>query len=313
MEILFALLSAMRSFLSFVLAHMSGVAPGESTIFLNVRVGNREAAIKQQVGDHAKESLAGNKLLGRLAPAFGGLMGNLAAAAITDEDLTRQVGTALVNAMQDSNRPGASDTSLTRTSANICFLQGEVTVVRVHVSCSTETVCELLARAIGPRTANRYRSCLSVLRRLRLPAASNFIDDALRSLVASQITRSFGLSASDMGDQLASSSGALTIVVQPMAVEHEAEFLFKALQSAARRESVEEERWRGMHARWKAVEARTSKLRALYAEEDEQSDEDCSGGSTTELASTATLANDKRSTSASDVAAVFNHAAPDRS
>ena len=98
-----------------------------------------------------------------------------------------------------------------------------------------------------------------------------------------------------------------------MAVEHEAEFLFKALQSAARRESAEEERWRGMHARWKAVEARTSQLRALYAEEDEQSDKDCSGGSTTELASTATLVNDKRSTSASDVAAVFNHAAPDRS
>ena len=259
----------LRGLSSFMLAHLSGEPEGKAHSYLNVRCSNREEAIKQQVGTAAKNGLqaglASNPILAGAAPllsnAFGGLMGNIAAAAVSDEDLTREISISLAKAFNDTS------VGFAEMRANVCFLKGEVSVIRLDVLVSSDDISSLFALAIGPSSAAWYRWSLSTLRRLRLPSASRLIDNAMRTLVASYLARSFSSSAKGMGEQLASSSGGpLKVHVLPLAAASEAEFLFDTLSPVEMGGSEprvpDEERWQNAIERWKTVGEKSKQLRA---------------------------------------------------
>lgn len=258
----------LRGLSSFMIGHLNGAPEGTAHTYLNIRCCNGEEAIKQQVGTAAREgvsaNLAGNPILAGAAPllsnALAGLCGNLAAAAVSEEDLTREITTSLAASLN------TSDVGFARTRAHVCFLKGEVSVIQLTVLVSTDDISSLFTLTVGPSLAAWYRWTLGALQRLRLHSTARIIDNAFRSLVASHLARFFGSSAEGMGEQLAASSGGLLKVhVLPLAIENEAEHLFSALRSmnivgSSAQKREEEERWRSAIERWKAVGERTRHL-----------------------------------------------------
>ena len=79
--LIFAMLWSVRVLADFLLGHMQGATPGEAATFLNVRLGNREQAVKASVGaifeENVSEALKGlnGGLFGARRPSLGNANG----------------------------------------------------------------------------------------------------------------------------------------------------------------------------------------------------------------------------------------------
>ena len=230
LEIVAALLVGVRALCSFLLKRMAGSAPnGEAILYLNVRVANREEAVKQQVGGMVAEGLANHPFTAGLAPAltksWGGFLGNIAAMASTDEELTCGVGEALASSLASSN----GDSAVARTETKVCLLQGQICVLRLRVSVSSDQVGSILSLAAGPKGGEWHRCILGTLYRL-CPIFADFLDDATRTLVASQVARTFAQSTAGVASSLQRGLSGLRIHVTPHSSDREADALFEELQ-----------------------------------------------------------------------------------
>ena len=195
--VLLGMLWAMRSLADFLLGHFNGAPPGEAATYLNVRIGNRERAVKASVGalfeNNVSEALKGFSPFGArklLSNAAGEVAGNLAALASSDDELARGVGEALAAAFSGSAlddepnghhgangapAPVNGDGGASRANghgapspppqhartaqchASVVFVRGPLCVLRVRVSVSSEGVASLLSLTAGPTAADWWR------------------------------------------------------------------------------------------------------------------------------------------------------------
>ena len=241
-SLLIGFLWAARTLADFLIGHMGGAPPGEASIFLNVRIGNRERAVKEAIASafeaNVAEALKAVNPFGfrrLLSNAAGELAGNLAALASSDEELARGVGEALVAAFAGSGETlaGGGDTKAAQCHAAVVFVKGPLCVLRVRLSVSSEGVASLLALTAGPTAADWWRFGVHEL----LPgvclggtAAARLIDAAARTTCATLLCRQCASAVpAALTESLRSQVVGLHIDAQPTPPSAEADYLFELI------------------------------------------------------------------------------------
>jgi hypothetical protein len=231
----------------FLLTFMAGAKPtGETSIYLNARVGHCDAVVRQRVGqlfeNGVSEVLASHPLTSHLAPilskACGGVAG-LAVLASSDEALTRRIGEAIAAALSTGGIACAADCvheTPVRCTATLVFVRGSMCVIRLRVNVSSDDVASCVARVAGPSAESRWRSALSMFSAAGSfgSAVYRFLDGSSRALVAYQFCRVIANTApGTLSDSIRSSCG-LRVSLESQPAEREADFLFAELEKQDR-------------------------------------------------------------------------------
>ena len=250
----YALLYAIRILSDFFLTYLSGGALGEAQTFLNVRIGNRESAVKASVSQlfeaNVAEALKGfgpqNGFRRLLSNAAGEFAGNLAAMASTDEELSRSIGESLAQAttsaferLGEANGGDVGEKRPAQCHANVVFVRGPLCVLRVRVCVSSEGVASLLALTAGPTAADWWR--FGVQGSLNsfgvLPGClARLIDSAARTCVATLLCRQVTSVSDTLTESLRGEVG-LHLDAQPVSASREADYLFEQLRRVEKADS----------------------------------------------------------------------------
>ena len=238
-------LRGLRGLCNILLGWVSGDAsdrPFTAVRYLNIVVSNREVAVRQQVGELAKDglqsALGGNPITAGMSPfisnAWGELIGNMAAASTRDEDIARSVGESLAKGLSEMPTAAgpAGTKDIAQISASVCFVHANVSTVRVAVEVSPEGLDSLFLLSGGTSKALEWRDQVSRVMKL-VPLGESVVgvvDACIRTAVANAICHQLtDAMPNSVTESLRDTASGLSVTMRASPSENEAACLFDLL------------------------------------------------------------------------------------